>query len=198
MVKSGLADRPDVSHLRLAAHLISAFGLISYIFWVMLGLYFQKPFPVHQKLNRWIKWILAIVVIQILYGAFVAGLKAGLLCPKFPYMCNLENLLVGNWTGSLALGMPEYLVKLNLQNIHRLLAYVVYGVIAVLVIKSKGWNLFDVAKSGVNTLFLLVNVQFALGVFTLLYQVPLLLGVLHQFVALLLLLSIVYLLKVSK
>lgn len=105
---------------------------------------------------------------------------------------------MGNWTGSLALGMPEYLVKLNLQNIHRLLAYVVYGVIAVLVIKSKGWNLFDVAKSGVNTLFLLVNVQFALGVFTLLYQVPLLLGVLHQFVALLLLLSIVYLLKVSK
>lgn len=198
MVKSGLVDRPDVSHLRLAAHLISAFGLISYIFWVILGLYFQKPFPVHQKLNRWVKWILALVVIQILYGAFVAGLKAGLLCPKFPSMCNLENLLVGNWSGSLALGMPEYLVKLNLQNIHRLLAYVVYGVVAILAIKSKRWNLFDLAKSGVNTLFLFVNVQFALGVFALLYQVPLLLGVLHQFVALLLLLSIIYLLKVSK
>ena len=81
MVKSGLVERPDVSHLRLAAHLISAFGLISYIFWVMLGLYFQKPLPKHKKLNRWIKWILVLVMLQILYGAFVAGLKAGLLCP---------------------------------------------------------------------------------------------------------------------
>ena len=144
MVKSGLVERPDVSHLRLAAHLISAFGLISYIFWVMLGLYFQKPFPKHKKLNRWIKWILVLVILQILYGAFVAGLKAGLLCPLFPAMCNVSNLLAGNWTGNLTLGMPEYLVKLNLQNIHRLLAYVVYGVIAILVIKSKGWKLSDV------------------------------------------------------
>ena len=94
--------------------------------------------------------------------------------------------------------MPEYLVKLNLQNIHRLLAYLVYGVIAILVIKSKGWKLSDEAKNGVNTLFLLVNVQFVLGVFTLIYQVPLLLGVLHQFGALLLLLSIVYLIRVTK
>ena len=94
--------------------------------------------------------------------------------------------------------MPVYLVKLNLQYIHRLLAYLVYGVIAILVIKSKGWKLSDIAKNGVNTLFLLVNVQFVLGVFTLIYQVPLLLGVLHQFGALLLLLSIVYLLRVTK
>ena len=198
MVKSGLVDRPDVSHLRLAAHLISAFGLISYIFWVMLGLYYQGPFPAHKKLNRWIKWILVIVVLQIVYGAFVAGLRAGLLCPFFPTMCNMDNLLLGNWTGNLALGMPEYLVKLNLQNIHRLLAYVVYAVIAVLAMKAKGWKLSGKAKMGINTLFLLVNIQFVLGVFTLIYQVPLLLGVLHQFVALLLLLSIVYLLRVTK
>ena len=198
MVKSGLVNRPDVSHLRLAAHLISAFALISYIFWVMLSLYFQKPFPAHQKLNRWIKWILVLVVTQILYGAFVAGLKAGLLCPFFPAMCNVENLLAGNWTGKIAVGMPEYLVKLNLQNIHRILAYIVYGVIAILAIKAKGWKLSDKLKIGVNTLFFLVNVQFVLGVFTLIYQVPLLLGVLHQFGALLLLLSIVYLLRVTK
>ena len=92
--------------------------------------------------------------------------------------------MAGNWTGNLALGMPEYLVKLNLQNIHRLLAYVVYGVIAILAMKAKGWKLSDKAKNGLNTLFLLVNIQFVLGVFTLIYQVPLLLGVLHQFVAL--------------
>ena len=42
MVKSGLVDKPEVSHFRLAAHLISAFGLISYIFWVILDLYFQN------------------------------------------------------------------------------------------------------------------------------------------------------------
>ena len=198
MVKSGLVDRPEVSHLRLAAHLISAFALIAYTFWVMLELYYQKSFPSHQKLNRWVKWILVLVVLQILYGAFVAGLKAGLLCPKFPAMCNLENLFIGNWAGNLSSKMPEHLVKLNLQNIHRILAYVVYGFIAILAIKAKGWKLSDTAKSGVNILFLLVNMQFALGVFTLIYQVPILLGVLHQFGALLLLLSLVYLLKISK
>lgn len=198
MVKSGLVDRPEVSHLRLAAHLISAFALIAYTYWVLLELYYQKPLPAHHKLNRWVRWILPLVVLQIVYGAFVAGLKAGLLCPTFPAMCNVANLLEGNWTGNLAVGMPEHLVKLNLQNLHRLLAYVVYGVIALLAIKSKSWKLSDAAQKGVNALFLLVNIQFALGVFTILYQVPVLLGVLHQFGALVLLLSIVYLMKVSK
>ena len=113
-------------------------------------------------------------------------------------MCDVDNLIYGNWVGNLSSGMSEQLVKLNLQNIHRILAYVLYGVIAILVIKSKRWKLSDTAKSGLNTLFLLVNFQFVLGVFTLIYQVPLLLGVLHQFGALLLLLSIVYLLKVTK
>ena len=55
-----------------------------------------------------------LVMLQILYGAFVAGLKAGLLCPVFPAMCNVGNLLAGNWIGNFDLGMPEYLVKLNL------------------------------------------------------------------------------------
>lgn len=198
MVKSGLVDRPEVSHLRLAAHLISAFALIAYTFWVLLELYYQKPLPAHQKLHRWMKWILLLVVLQIMYGAFVAGLKAGLLCPTFPAMCNVGNLLEGNWTGNLGLAMPEHLVKLNLQNLHRLLAYVVYGVIALLAFKSKIWKLSNTTQKGVNTLFLLVNIQFVLGVFTLIYQVPVILGVLHQFGALCLLLSTVYLLKVSK
>ena len=198
MVKSGLIDRPEVSHLRLAAHLISAFALISYTFWVMLELYFEKPLSAHPRLNKWIIWFLPLLVIQIIYGGFVAGLKAGLLCPSFPSMCNVGHLLQGNWLGNVQSGMPEHLVKLNLQNIHRLLAYGVYFMAALLAYKSRSWKLSGLTQSGVNTLFLLVNLQFLLGVFTLLYEVPIALGVLHQFGALLVLLSSVFLLKVSK
>jgi cytochrome c oxidase assembly protein subunit 15 len=198
MVKSGLVDRPEVSHYRLAAHLSSAFLLIVYTFWVMLELYFQKPMPSHAKLNAWVKWILLALSVQIVYGAFVAGLKAGLLCPVFPAQCGLHGLMDGNWTGSLTVGMPEHMAKLNVQNIHRFLAYLVYALVGVLAYRSKQWKLSDVANKGVNMLFFWVNVQFALGVFTLLYQVPVTLGVLHQFGALCLLLSAVYLLKVSK
>ena len=137
------------------------------------------------------------MVLQIIYGAFVAGLKAGLLCPTFPAMCNVSNLLQGNWTGDLGSGMPEHLVKLNLQNLHRLLAYAVYGIIALLTIKSKTWKLSQIAQKGVYFLFLLINIQFVLGIFTLLYQVPVMLGVLHQIGALCLLLNTVFLLKIS-
>ena len=165
MVKSGLIDRPEVSHLRLAAHLISAFALISYTFWVMLELYFEKPLSAHPRLNKWIIWFLPLLVIQIIYGGFVAGLSR-LLCPSFPSMCNVGHLLQGNWLGNVQSGMPEHLVKLNLQNIHRLLAYGVYFIAALLAYKSRSWKLSGLAQSGVNTLFLLVNLQFLLGIFT--------------------------------
>lgn len=95
MVKSGLIDRPDVSHFRLAAHFGLALTIIGYIFWIILG---QINFS-NQKLIYYPKlfWSLAILLVilsvQIIYGAFVAGLDAGLAYNTFPTMGDRKSVV---------------------------------------------------------------------------------------------------------
>ena len=78
MVKSGLVDNPDVSHYRLAAHLTTAFITFAYTFWVALDLIFPNKKNINNALRNLIRVGLVILIIQIIYGAFVAGLDAGL------------------------------------------------------------------------------------------------------------------------
>ncbi|HJN63500.1 MAG TPA: COX15/CtaA family protein, partial [Flavobacteriales bacterium] len=77
MVKSGLVDRPDVSHYRLAIHLITAFLTCAYIVWIALPLIFSNNNAGNSKLFRLNIGLFILIVIQIIYGAFVAGLDAG-------------------------------------------------------------------------------------------------------------------------
>jgi heme a synthase len=90
MVQSGLSKNPYVSHYRLAAHLISAFTVFGATLWVALGYIFpQREPPIeNKKLWHWSVLLFVIVVIQIVYGGFVAGLKAGSYYPTFPKMGN--------------------------------------------------------------------------------------------------------------
>ena len=81
MVKSGLVDVPAVSHYRLALHLITAFGLMCYIYWLVLSFNEVEKKP-NNNINKLSKWFIVALTIQIIYGAFVAGLKAGYLLPK--------------------------------------------------------------------------------------------------------------------
>jgi cytochrome c oxidase assembly protein subunit 15 len=82
--------------------------------------------------------------------------------------------------------------KSGVQLVHRTLAYVVVGLIVFLYFKSKKYNLNVQQKNGLNALILIVFLQFALGVFTLLYSVPLWLGLTHQIVAFFLLTAMTY------
>ena len=90
MVKSGLVDDPHISHYRLAGHLILAFGTMAYILWTALDLNkdkFQKGTHFNRKKMRpTLHWIFAILILQIIYGAFTAGLKAGYGWNTFPKM----------------------------------------------------------------------------------------------------------------
>ncbi|MCL4163044.1 UNVERIFIED_CONTAM: hypothetical protein GTU68_039795, partial [Idotea baltica] len=86
MVKSGLVDRPDVSHYRLAAHLTTAFLTFAYTFWVALDLMFPNKRVVDKKLRNFIRLGLVVLIIQIIYGAFVAGLDAGWIHNHWPLM----------------------------------------------------------------------------------------------------------------
>ena len=72
MVKSGLVDRPDVSHFRLATHLTTAFITCGFCLWVALPLILTKKHEGNKKLFKLTKWFGVLVLIQIIYGAFIA------------------------------------------------------------------------------------------------------------------------------
>ena len=78
MVKSGLVDNPDVSHYRLAAHLTTAFITFAYTFWVALDIMFPNRKQINKRFRNLVRVGLVILFVQIIYGAFVAGLDAGL------------------------------------------------------------------------------------------------------------------------
>jgi cytochrome c oxidase assembly protein subunit 15 len=180
MVRSGLINDPDVSHFRLALHLTFAFITFAYTFWVALDLIYPNRKNSLQPLKTIARYALVFLLIQIIYGGFVAGLNAGLIHNHWPMMSDgqfvhdsvfleQKNLLLSFTEG-----------KSGVQFIHRTLAYVVVGFMVLLYFKSRKITLDRAQSLGINLLVILVFVQFALGVFTLLYGVPLWLGLTHQ------------------
>ena len=81
MVKSGLVDRPDVSHYRLSTSNHEAFNINAYSMGCAPTNFKKKNIGNHKVL-RYLMFLSLIVIIQIIYGAFVAGLKAGLALPN--------------------------------------------------------------------------------------------------------------------
>ena len=80
MVESGLVDIPAVSHFCLAIHLVTAFGLMCYIYWLILS-FTEVEKSANKTINKLSQSLIIALLIQIIYGAFVAGLKAGYLLP---------------------------------------------------------------------------------------------------------------------
>jgi cytochrome c oxidase assembly protein subunit 15 len=183
MVKSGLVDRPDVSHYRLAMHLTIAFLTFAYAFWVALDLMYPVRKSLESGLKRWIQVAYALLMIQIVWGAFVAGLDAGFLHNHWPMMSDGQ-LIHETVTIEQSPVWKNFIEgKSGVQFVHRYLAYVVVLIIFAIWYQSKKLNLTRLQNIGVQSLIYMVLIQFILGVFTLLYQVPVVLGVLHQVMA---------------
>ncbi len=185
MVVSGLKNKPEVSHYRLAIHLIAAFSLLAYIFWHALKIKYGEIKL--SKVNNLSIWIILFVYLQIIYGAFVAGLKAGLIHNTWPLM---GDSFIHENTFSLS-PFWENLIhhKDGVQFLHRMIAYVVLlliGMFGAMYWKKISRNLDISIKFSI----LIILIQFTLGVFTLLLKVPVSLGVIHQLGALFLLLSV--------
>jgi cytochrome c oxidase assembly protein subunit 15 len=192
MVKSGLVNEPRVSHYRLALHLITALFTISLIWWLFLDI--QNQYRPHQKTKsignhkRFFLVFFILFIIQIVYGAFIAGLDAGQLYNTWPKMGE-EWIASGVFNGDFitVIHAPENVA--TIQFIHRTLAVVVVLFVGGLwfsAIRSKQLNASQM--KGLNGMMLIVICQFILGVFTLLNHVPVSLGLLHQLGAVLLLL----------
>ncbi len=192
MVKSGLIDAPDVSHFRLSLHLTFAFITFAYTLWVALDLIYPERKKIILPLRNLARITLAIVILQIIYGGFVAGLNAGLIHNHWPLMSDGQF-----FHESIALEKESWLLRLTegksgVQFVHRTLAYIVVGLILLLAYKSHSIEITQQQRKGLTVLVAIVFVQFTLGVFTLLFSVPLWLGLTHQVVAFFLLTAMTY------
>jgi cytochrome c oxidase assembly protein subunit 15 len=166
MVKSGLVDVPAVSHFRLAAHLTLAFFVAQYLFWLALETR-PTPAPAASAGLRRAAWgFVALVMVQIVYGAFMAGTHAGWLYSTFPTMN-------GEWVPA-DMGSPLY-DPMAIHFLHRALGTAV--ALAALAL----WG--AARKRGARAVSLLpwaVGLQFGLGVLTVVLHVPIAIAVIHQ------------------
>lgn len=192
MVKSGLVDRPDVSHYRLAAHLTTAFLTFAYTFWVALDLIFPKRKDIEKPFRNFIRIGLVVLIIQIIYGAFVAGLDAGWIHNHWPMMSEGKFMHETVYIEQNPLYKNLIEGKSGVQFVHRILAYIVVIFIIIIWRKSKQLILSKYQLAGVTSLLIMVGIQFLLGVFTILLQVPVWLGVAHQVGAFLLLSTMIF------
>jgi cytochrome c oxidase assembly protein subunit 15 len=196
MVYSGLQNDPHVSHYRLAMHLITAFITFGFTLWFALDLIYpiNKEYSVHTKDNtlyKLTKIILGIVCVQIIYGAFVAGLHAGKVYTTFPKMgeewiasaVNAMQPMWRNFTENLA----------GVQFIHRTIAWLLVTLTGMYWFISTRFDLSKRQRNAITILVCVLVYQFLLGVFTLIYSVPVTLGVLHQMGAFFLFTSVIYL-----
>lgn len=199
MVKSGLVDNPDVSHFRLSLHLTFAFITFAYTLWVALDLIYPQRKAAILPLRKWARIALVFLLIQIIYGGFVAGLNAGLIHNHWPMMSDGQFV-----HESVMLEKDSWLLRLTegksgVQFVHRTMAYVVVGLMLLLFFKSRKFTLESQQKNGIHALVCIVFLQFLLGIFTLLFAVPLWLGLAHQITAFILLATMTFVLhRVSK
>jgi cytochrome c oxidase assembly protein subunit 15 len=188
MVMSGLVDRPSVSHYRLAAHLSLAFIIFGYALWLARDLCTETVrTEVDARSKRFMMRGLALVgtllCVQIVWGAFVAGLRAGKFYPTFPLM---GGRLVPAELLDLDPLARNFLVNpIAVQWAHRMMGTMLLAVTVVFVVRVLRDAAADMHSRRLGTVLLaLVSLQYLLGIATLLYLVPVSLGVIHQATAL--------------
>lgn len=197
MVQSGLVgDNVSVNPFKLAIHFITALLLLCYTLWFAMKLLIRKEQQVqNQRLRKFTLVILVLLVLQLIYGAFMAGLHAALSAHTWPD-------INGTAIPGMMFSRPPWYANLannpiTVQFIHRGLAYV----ITILILawewaawKERGSMLFR--KARVLPL-LAVIAQVTLGILTVInstVHIPVALGVIHQFVAMLLLIVWIWML----
>ena len=170
MVASGLVDRPSVAHERLAVHLCLALTIMGACIWTALDLREGRT-----RVEKWVVPFLALLSVQIVWGAFTAGLRAGHAADTWP-------LMLGSLVPPLASLIDD---PVSVQWVHRSLAWVVAG--------AALWIGLRVGGRRGHLLAGLVVVQFVLGVITVVGGVPLAVAAAHQAGAALLLASTLWL-----
>ena len=174
MVSSGLIQNNDVSHFRLSIHLSLALFILCLIFWFILNIYnikkFQFKFP-----NTFLLFILTLIVLQIILGAFLSGLDGGLIYNSWP---DMNGSFFPNDVSYLDLFSTQLFNNVSIiQFLHRFTAYILLFLILIL-------NYFFIKNKIYikNVLFfdLAILLQVFLGIVTLISGVEIKYASLHQ------------------
>jgi cytochrome c oxidase assembly protein subunit 15 len=178
MVKSGLADRIEVSQYRLTAHLALALVIYAATLWAALGLLYAPSRGASAGFRRAADIVLGLVSLTIAAGGFVAGLNAGLTYNTFPLMdgsfvpagyAQLDPF-IRNWFENVA----------AVQFDHRILAMTTAASVIVLWFAGRHVALPAPARRALHALLLAALLQLSLGIATLLLAVPIPLAAAHQ------------------
>jgi heme a synthase len=187
MVKSGLVDDPRVSQYRLTAHLGMAFLIFAAMFWTALGLLAPAVAAAdlsRRRLRLYAFGLSGLIFVMVLSGGFVAGIRAGLAYNTFPLMNGdvipTEYFVLEPWWRNLFNNMAA--VQFN----HRLLAWLLFFLIPLFWLASRRVELKPRARLACNALPVMLALQIALGISTLLLVVPVPLAAAHQAGAMLL------------
>lgn len=183
MVASGLVDRPEVSHIRLAVHLLLALFIFGALIWTALDLARLARNPDARPVRMPILaiWTLCLLGLQLMFGAYVAGLDAGYAFNSWPKMGD-------EWFPAGTPMLQPFIVNLAdnpivVQFVHRWLAFVVAGFAIALALRAAARG----QTAAATLLIVAVCVQILLGIATLLTGVELWIAVTHQGMAALLL-----------
>jgi len=184
MVKSGLVDNPHVSQYRLTVHLVAAFLIYAYMFWVALTLLYPSHGASAHPWYRKSVLLTTLITLTVVSGGFVAGLKAGKIYNTFPMMGDHwipPGMFVLNpWWSNLFDNM------VTVQFDHRVLAITTFVLICAYSFAVPKSNLPARVSTGVQALLVTAFLQVALGIATLLLAVPIFLAVMHQGIAIVL------------
>lgn len=178
MVRSGLVDEPEVSPLRLAAHLLLAFMIFGMLVWTALDLAGERGSHRNRKSRRLAKILVGLLLFQVVLGGLVAGLKAGLVFNDWPLM-NGSVLPPGAF--ALAPWPVNFFENAALvQFNHRIVGYLLLGLGLAIFASSFARPAPLAMRVGAAGLLFVLIAQASSGVLALVNHVPIALGVLHQ------------------
>jgi cytochrome c oxidase assembly protein subunit 15 len=171
MVASGLTTRTDVSHLRLAVHLLTAFFIFSLALWFALDL---RAGAQRLRVPTVAIWAFAVLALQLLFGAYVAGLDAGYAFNTWPLMGDELYPTAAPWLEPVMRNFVDN--PITVQFIHRWLAFGVLAMAILLAVRAKRAG----GRGESLALHIVVGLQILLGIATLMSGVQLHLAVAHQ------------------
>lgn len=177
MVASGLAERTDVSHVRLAVHLLLALFIFGVIVWTALEL--LSPGSRKARMPTLAIWALSVLGLQLMFGAFVAGLDAGYAFNSWPLMGDELYPAAAPWLEPFIRNFVDN--PITVQFVHRWLAFVVLAFAVVMARQVR-----RVSRRESIILHSVIGTQILLGIWTLLSGVHLHVAVAHQGTAVLL------------
>lgn len=202
MVKSGLVpEKYFVGHVELTTHFIAALGLLCYTLWFALSLLVkEEQRVVNSSLKNFLLLILTVLFVQLVYGGFMAGLRAGITAPTWP---DINGQFLPDSYNELTPFTRNLVANpIAIHFIHRGTAYLLTVLIAVWWYKARAVNNSSLFSKLRTLLLVLILLQVLLGILTVLNATHpnrlVLLGVSHQAVAMFLLMVIMSLIFVVR